>query len=251
MMRIPKMLWCYWGRTPMSQLQALTIESFRRHNPTWEITLIRPKDECSGPIIWDSPEQSVPYTGHDFSSLTSFTRCMIFDFEEAGFDVKSHDVKKADFVRWHVLHKYGGVWSDLDIYYLRPIPDDWLDCACGCGSFVVRTGRTIQLGFVGSSGGQYARELMASLTRRDLVLEATRILPYRWSVYPYLPSETARLFAPPPWSEVELARAAIVCHESVGVHWYNGSPHAKQAINSGNLGLMGTIIGQSAEIIRW
>jgi hypothetical protein len=40
-----------------------------------------------------------------------------------------HDVHRADMVRWHLMHEYGGVWSDMDVIYIDtlekiPLPEN-------------------------------------------------------------------------------------------------------------------------------
>ena len=43
------------------------------------------------------------------------------DFDSYGFDNQAHEVHKSDFLRWKLLAEQGGLWSDIDILYLRPV----------------------------------------------------------------------------------------------------------------------------------
>jgi hypothetical protein len=43
------------------------------------------------------------------------------DFDDYGFDNNMSEVHKSDFLRLHLMATYGGVWSDMDIFYFKPI----------------------------------------------------------------------------------------------------------------------------------
>jgi hypothetical protein len=64
------------------------------------------------------------YEGRDYfnhiSKINNVT-IKIVDFEEIGFTNHAHEVIKSDYLRYYVLYKYGGVWSDFDIIYISSI----------------------------------------------------------------------------------------------------------------------------------
>ena len=43
------------------------------------------------------------------------------DFDHYGFSNQAHEVHKSDFLRWRLLATEGGVWSDIDIFYVKPM----------------------------------------------------------------------------------------------------------------------------------
>ena len=88
---IPKIAHFHWdGSGPsMSWLRLVSISSFAKFNPTWEIRLIR----------------SAPQTeGHGLNYG-----------------------QKADLSWWLALEEHGGFQVATDIVFFKPVPDDWLD----------------------------------------------------------------------------------------------------------------------------
>jgi hypothetical protein len=43
------------------------------------------------------------------------------DFADYSFDNHAHEVHKSDFLRWKLLAENGGLWSDIDILYSKPM----------------------------------------------------------------------------------------------------------------------------------
>ena len=79
----------------MSWMRMVSIASFKKYNPTWEIRL------------------------HDTPA-----------------DIRSHGLmygQEADWTWWRMLEAYGGFAVASDIVFVRPVPDEWLDCGInGC-----------------------------------------------------------------------------------------------------------------------
>lgn len=119
--RVPRIAHFYWGGSPLSFLRYLTLASFRRHNPDWHMILHQPKHPSLAAPAWQSSEQSDRYQGPDHTDrvteLDVEIRCHVF--QDLGFDDQAHEVHKSDFLRWQVLSHQGGLWSDMDIIYLR------------------------------------------------------------------------------------------------------------------------------------
>lgn len=123
MKNIPKIIHLYWDGSSMSYLHYLTVLSLNKLNPDWEIIVHTPKVKFNG-ITWETGEQSVPYTGKDFwpkvKSL-DFVKINVFDFNTIGIVNEIPEVFKSDFIRWYLLSTVGGVWSDFDILYVKPL----------------------------------------------------------------------------------------------------------------------------------
>tara|TARA_R110000751_G_scaffold126785_1_gene228787 strand:+ start:13241 stop:14092 length:852 start_codon:yes stop_codon:yes gene_type:complete len=107
-------------------LQYLTIVSFHRNNPEFEINIHYPCKK-SEHITWDTEEQrgrsldfidyldnlkALPYVKWHEVDMTKI--CNFLDND-------SSEVFKSDFLRIYILHKEGGVWSDIDILYNNSI----------------------------------------------------------------------------------------------------------------------------------
>lgn len=117
---IPKILHLYWDKnTPMSWLQALTVTSFRKYNPDWTINVYVPKQKYLGAAKY------IPsYKGKDyFPTVESRTDINMIEVDLTSYniDLNHHNILRSDILRYHLLYNHGGVWSDFDVLWLRPI----------------------------------------------------------------------------------------------------------------------------------
>lgn len=122
---IPKIMHCYWGVSrPLSFFRYLTVASFSKLNPDWAIKVYSPKNKNIISPSWERHEEGrQEYTGETyFKYLQELNNVKIYeiDFSETIVE-KHHDVFKSDFLRWHLLRDIGGLWSDFDIIYFKPI----------------------------------------------------------------------------------------------------------------------------------
>lgn len=123
MENIPKILHLYWDGAPMSWLHTLTIESFHKYNPDWEIMLYLPVQDyrTMGENRW-----SAPYTAKDyFDRVYNFPYLKIeeIDLNDYGIPMSLHGAQISDILSEKWLYKYGGVYCDMDVIWLRPIAD--------------------------------------------------------------------------------------------------------------------------------
>jgi mannosyltransferase OCH1-like enzyme len=122
--RIPKTVHFYWGGSKLSYLRFLSVESFQRHNPDWAIEVHVPAIPSNAAPAWDTFQQKNVNIEHDyFSELSGIDGVTIVehDFSDYDFDNNAHEVHKSDFLRWRLLSTEGGVWSDIDILYVKPM----------------------------------------------------------------------------------------------------------------------------------
>lgn len=122
---IPKTVFFYWGGPSFSFLRYMSIYSFKKMNPDWTIKLY-----C--PLV---PVKKTIWSGKQFESKTKIKnyiknvsedlliRPNIFDFEQLGLDNNMNEVHKSDFIRYHLLNKFGGVWADTDILFIKPMDE--------------------------------------------------------------------------------------------------------------------------------
>ena len=120
--KIPKVMHFYWGNEKLSYLRYWSVLSFRRLNPDWEIKVHVPLVLNTNPPAWDTMHQKQSKIDKDyFDELTNLDVEIIKqDFSE-DFDNNAHEVHKCDFLRWKILAEEGGVWSDIDILYVKPM----------------------------------------------------------------------------------------------------------------------------------
>lgn len=121
--KISKIAYFYWGGQPFSFLRYISILSFHKYNPDWQIIVYRPKIP-SKQLTWKSSEQKIGYTGKDyFDKLFKIKNILIKDitFSDFGFNDNISEVHKSDILRWFLLGDAGGAWIDCDIIFVKPI----------------------------------------------------------------------------------------------------------------------------------
>ena len=124
---IPKILHLYWGRNKkLSYMKYLTAKSFSALNPEWKIKVYFP-DVISDACGWTGFEQkSYEYEGIDyFDFLDGIKNVEVIKFDFSVWELPENisEVHKSDLLRLYILSSVGGVWSDFDIFFLKPIKD--------------------------------------------------------------------------------------------------------------------------------
>jgi len=117
--RIPKELHLYWDGSPMSHLQALTTASFHDLNPSWRISVYTPKQVYNG-----NAKYIPPYNGENFFHLVkdaSYVNMCEIDLNDYNINNDLHNILRSDIFRYHILYSVGGVWSDFDVLWLKPM----------------------------------------------------------------------------------------------------------------------------------
>ena len=122
--KIPKILHVYYGGGSLSYLRYLTVKTFNKFNPEWIIKVHAPKF----PHVlksWSSFEQKyqINIKKDYFSDLKDIpnTKIIYWDFNKLGLSNDMSEVHKSDFLRWFLLGKEGGLWSDMDIIYFKGV----------------------------------------------------------------------------------------------------------------------------------
>ena len=119
MKRIPKELHLYWDGSNMSQLQTFTVTTFHKLNPDWKINVYVSKQKYKG-----NAKYIPDYVGKDYFYLIremDYVNIQIVDLNDYNIDVSLHGILRSDILRYHVLYNVGGVWSDFDIIWLKPM----------------------------------------------------------------------------------------------------------------------------------
>ena len=108
----------------MSYLRFLTIKTFRKWNPDWEIRFYHPKTVYTGGKVWNQGfAESV--TGIDYKNRISEienVKIIEIDFDKSEIG-HIPDVFRSDILRLKWLGSEGGLWSDMDIIYFRPMDE--------------------------------------------------------------------------------------------------------------------------------
>jgi len=84
---IPKIIWTYWDSRSVPDVVQKCINTWRNHNPDYEIVVLSNED-----IPYYLPETDV-----------------------LGMKMANTPQRTADLIRVHILEKYGGIWADATI----------------------------------------------------------------------------------------------------------------------------------------
>jgi hypothetical protein len=252
---IPKIMHVYWGGGKLSYLRYLTIESFHYYNPEWEIILY--KSTCDHQYIpWHTHEQEYADNYTDFYGSVSGLNITVkeIDFKSIGFTNHASEVHKSDYLRWKLLYEVGGLWSDIDILYIKPMDDicfNKLELSDVNAVFCI-SGYGHSIGFLlGGIDNDYFKTIhkaslkgyindsyqcMGSLlcNRTFPNTEFARkgnIVPYNLPmdvVYPYDANHVRELLS------IEVP--SKITENTIGIHWYGGNPLIGKFLNTTNGG---------------
>lgn len=89
--QIPRTIWTYWNDDTLTPVVQKCINSWRKYNPEYTVTVITPKN--LGEYI---------------------------DFDVKSINFNDSPARESDIIRLNVLQKYGGVWCDASILMTRP-----------------------------------------------------------------------------------------------------------------------------------
>ena len=120
LLKIPQTLHLYWGGHRLSYLRYLTVRTFRDLNPGWQVKLHLPNTVSDAAPRWQTFQQKGSCVEQDYLDRVD-ADIVMHDFSDYGFDNQAHEVHKSDFLRWRLLAESGGIWSDMDILYVRPM----------------------------------------------------------------------------------------------------------------------------------
>lgn len=119
---IPRICYFYWGAPVLPYLRYMCLKSFRKYNPDWKVILYVPT-ELTTTQSWATFENKQHYDTVDYSDRLEALGVHVcpFDMESIGFSNTLPEVTKSDIIRLHLLSTVGGLWSDSDIVYCRPL----------------------------------------------------------------------------------------------------------------------------------
>lgn len=261
-MNIPKILHLYWGEGRMSWLQTLTVITFHKQNPDWEIRVYTAIQKLT-----DRTSYIPDYTGKDYLPSIKelpYIKWIDVDLHEYGIEDRIPNILRSDILRHHFLYNDGGMYSDFDVLWIKPIdylanirtvgivPTEYLGASVcqwntvsgfhSAGVLLARPkhplyAATIQEcyriqentkageGFTYQAfGPDIFNNMFPELEETIRKYEDVIGFPYK-TFYPYATFSLKELFV-----ETRLYR---IDASVVGIHWFNGHPLAKRFINTG------------------
>lgn len=233
---IPKICHFIWSEgVTMSWLQTLTVRSFQKYNPDWDLVIwLLTKSEVKNIYTND-------YKGEDY--FHTLKDVVIRPYESY---IKLHGIQFSDKLRMGLLYKYGGVYSDFDMLWLRPMlefPQDFETTVCyndthdfhyNMSNIVSESGRDFLKEVIEKQDKVTAKTYQAYLTDMfnaeypdpKMITDKfprVKMIPYYW-FYPYSIFELNKLY-----KEIDLS----VLKDCFGVHWFNGHDLSQEYLKAG------------------
>ena len=125
---IPKRVAFFWGNETMSWMRWMTLLSFRKLNPDWQIDLYLCKPNGIKTKTWkDAPIQDFfNFDGEDYFKKAkaldiNLKKWRLIDQKGKSWEDKMGPSHKSNFFKWQELGVYGGIYSDLDILWVKPM----------------------------------------------------------------------------------------------------------------------------------
>lgn len=238
---IPKILTLYWGGN-LSYLRYLTILSFKKLNPQWHINVFYPAFPTSN-VSWKTGEQSGSYLGANyFPMLEEFADLIPFSMESIGFSDLMPEVHKSGVVRAWALSEYGGLYSDMDILYVKPFK---IDPVFNLIISYDEVNTSFSDGFIGCSiqGKSFFKNFLDSFYKFKLtninkemgyqalgpsvwnnLVQKSNYPPDVWNIPMSLVYHYDSFHIDDIFSENSNDLNTLFPEESIGCHWYGGHP---------------------------
>ena len=150
---IPKRIFFYWGGEKMSWMRYMTLYSFRKFNPDWEMVLYLSNNNNTK--SWNGPEEQdfSNYRGDNYLDKISDLNIEIknVEFPENVKDLIKDlsPIHESDLFRYYELFRNGGLYCDMDVLFFRPI-DEFYGKIKDYDSLIHQDKYNITIGFLGS-----------------------------------------------------------------------------------------------------
>lgn len=263
-LNIPKILHVYWGGKTLNYLRFLTIKTFLKHNPDWKIRFLYPKEYTKGTSWVTYENKNTAWDVQDFMPEVKKLPIdlVMVDLQEYGVSNKISEVHKSDFVRLIQLSQYGGLWSDMDIFYIKPMTDFYLNVPENkdIETYICNNEYGHSIGFMMASQGNKFFASLSSLALREYEPYFYQTLGARlYNKYFSTMESIHRLssainismdvvYPSRAGDEADLinGNAIRITDKTLGIHWFAGHPQWNdyfRATNGGIDAIPNSIIG--------
>lgn len=122
---IPQHAHFYWNTEFLPWARYLSLETFRKHNPDWKITLYRGTELTKYTAEQEGDTSELKNYWPEVEKLD--VNIVTLDIDKIiGRDLTFIsqpllDVHRSDFVYMHLLSTVGGVWANMDILFFKPM----------------------------------------------------------------------------------------------------------------------------------
>jgi len=256
---IPKVMNFFWSGKILSWMRYMTLYSFKKLNPDWEVVLYVSSYNDIKKKPWPDNNVQEFFSGYSEQDYFSKVSCLGLKIREVnGITDKLDPVRASDVFRWYLLYKQGGFYSDMDILYVKPL-ESFYQKVCKYETVMAYTSSPtnyFSIGFLGSvPGNVFFRDLFEVATSRvegcyqtsgtvsiyQLVADRKdwhKVVPhtnqlalyhkkygvniftdFQSAVYPYSYRQIEEIFAS---SNKQLPK------ESIALHWFAGAALAQK-----------------------
>jgi mannosyltransferase OCH1-like enzyme len=257
---IPKIIFTYWEGDQLSIMHYYTIFSLLKYNPEINITIYTSKIKGAKLVQWYSGEHSInienKVTLESLKNIDTNRVCLVeIDFKEA-YNIENDIsiIYKADFTRIAKLLEHGGMWFDMDILFIKRIPEVFFNS--NVEFYYYTYSNTIPTGLLLSSAKNafiqkvYDKALGILVNmKKDHMSNYQIVGPNLWNecfnefkhlcishclerseVYPYDCDEIGEMY-----SKEKCLNIKKIEEKTYGIHWYNGDSGMKKFINELNI----------------
>ena len=269
---IPKILNLYWDdSTPFTFLKQMTIRSFKKLNPDWKIYVHVPEkirklpDFIGEPIPKIDIKEEVTDSSGEMEIILE--RKKAIKKKDSSFAIMRRKIPTniaPEIIRFKIMSEVGGVWSDFDVLYLKPMemfdPKHTLKSnskviLCQYHNifgdvvtpinFFMGEGRENEIDFPDSSffSAAYERGSISGDGRVTLLETMESYLEDYWqqiimpkeTVYPYIGSQAVSLY----FGLYDRKDFYREIRKSIGICWYGNNRNSRRfekKINENNIG---------------
>jgi GT2 family glycosyltransferase len=238
---IPKRMFFYWGNSTMSWMRYMTLYSFKKYNPDWEVFLYIGSDIQQKVWRENIQQDSFCYKGPNYMHKVA----------ELGIHIMSagsHDLPpehSSDIFSWEMLYKHGGFYSDMDVLFIRDC-NGFYEQVKNYDSLICYFDNYYSIGFMASGGNNsYFRGIYHAAIANCSHANYQSAGNLSMNLVARTPADIERLY---PQYKLYVIPKNIVYHinqldvlyhstytnyplEAVGIHWYGGHAYS-QAFNS-------------------
>lgn len=248
---ITKICYFFWNGASMPWLNTLSVVSFHKYNPDWEIVIYNMTVEHEP----DYAPNYMNHTGKDyFDNLRDLPYVKIIEDKIPNDTV--HSILYSDIWRREILYKTGGVYSDFDMIWLRPIghirnvecigdPNNFSSLVSfhnytngfhNVSNLISEKGSEFDKVIIEAQGGvtklyddqAFGTTLLNELypTYEDIQRDFLRILAVKYETfYPYSTYRLDKLY-------LRNDLSPLNNNNMIGIHWFCGNPLSKMFINN-------------------
>ena len=253
-MNLPKNIYFYWGNETMSFFRYMSLYSFKKFNPDWNVILIMRKNpEIPKDYGGEERPDSLYFKGEDCSinlidNLDIKVKYLEEEYPEIA-ELNFSETQISDILLFKILGEKGGIVSDTDILYYKQIDYEKIkDADVGIISFKGHPKKDyIPWSFMLGKPNNFFKEMYEKSKKEinpkvwdnsPLLMDSLEEIKSKFKnlnimrlpshlVFPF--SETGK--EPHEYFKLMFEEDAEIPKDSIGIHWYGGNDNSQRFNN--------------------